>query len=143
MSCIKRAGLKPRVGCGAAWRYAAVVILAGVAASPSAVAEQDLQSRFERLDADGDGEIAWEEAYDVRASEFLEMDEDRDGIVAETEFGGRALPFTSFDADGDGAMMLSEYIGQHRRMFEKFDADGSDTIDQAEFEEAQAAVRGN
>jgi Ca2+-binding EF-hand superfamily protein len=113
-------------------------LLAGITLASAA---SDLQSRFERLDKDGNGEVTWSEAYMVRTGEFLDMDKNLDGIVEKNEFGGRALPISAFDKDGDGRLQLSEYVGKHHEMFDRFDTDGSGTIDLREFEKAQEAVR--
>lgn len=109
----------------------------------SAAAAPDLQQRFARLDKDGNGSVTWAEAYQTRANEFLVMDANRDGVVVGGEFGGRALPMSSFDVNGDGKLERSEYVGQHHRMFDKFDQDRSGAIELEEFAKAQAAVRGN
>lgn len=103
---------------------------------------QDAAERFQRLDKNGDGQIAWAEVYDVRVAEFVKMDADRDGRVVEAEFGGRARPFSAFDIDASGEVALSEYLQSHRSMFSKFDEDGDGTLAYEEFETAQKAVRG-
>lgn len=108
----------------------------------SAASAQDMQSRFDRLDENRDGEVSWSEAYSVRTSEFLEMDEDMDGLVVESELQGRARGFDAFDLDGDGEVQLAEYLESHRSMFTKFDQDESDSINLQEFEQAQAAAQG-
>lgn len=112
------------------------------AAITSVAFAQDMQARFDRLDTNGDGEASWSEAYGVRASEFLEMDQDMDGILIESELQGRARGFDAFDLDDDSEVELSEYLESHRSMFTKFDQDGSDSLDLQEFEQAQAAARG-
>ncbi|MFP3920879.1 MAG: EF-hand domain-containing protein [Dichotomicrobium sp.] len=107
----------------------------------SAASAQEVQSRFDRLDKNGDGKISWADAYEARSSEFLEMDQNMNGVVEKSELTGRARGFDAFDLDGDGRVQLSEYLESHKGMFTKFDADGTGSLDMQEFEKAQAAVR--
>lgn len=121
---------------------AAVTGLAAFCLAIGPGAAQQAEDAFARLDSDGSGAITWEEAYEVRTSEFMEMDSDRNGVLAEDEFVGPVRPLSAFDSDGDGQLQMSEFLDGHRSMFHRFDGDASDTLDQSEFETAQMAVRG-
>jgi len=121
---------------------AAVIGLAAFSLAIGPGAAQQAEDAFARLDLDESGAITWEEAYEVRTSEFMEMDSDRNGLITEDEFVEPARPLSAFDSDGDGQLQMSEFLDGHRSMFDRFDEDASDSLDPNEFEAAQMAARG-
>lgn len=98
-----------------------------------------LEQRFQRLDANGDGSVAWEEAVPSREIDFMSMDKNKDNDVTPDEFLG-ALPFGTFDKNTDGAISQAEFLATHRAMFMKFDADADQRISLSEFATAQRAA---
>ena len=98
-----------------------------------------LEQRFQRLDANGDGSVAWEEAVPSREIDFMSMDKNKDNDVTPDEFLG-ALPFGTFDKNTDGAISKAEFLATHRAMFMKFDADADQRISLSEFATAQRAA---
>lgn len=90
----------------------------------SVVAQQPGKAQFDRMDADGDGKITREE-IDAHA----------------------AARFSAADADGDGFLtpeeLRAEASARHKqrvtRMIERFDKDGSNSLDAAELEAAGEA----
>jgi protein tyrosine phosphatase (PTP) superfamily phosphohydrolase (DUF442 family)/Ca2+-binding EF-hand superfamily protein len=138
----KRSGAMTMMTRGLKLAWAAGLLLAWLAPTAAALGDDaELRKRFDRLDADRNGVITWQEAYPMRASEFLEMDRNLDAVVQSDEFGGRAMPLSAFDKNGDRRLQLDEYVGTHRLMFQRFDADQDGSIDLQEFAAAQAAVR--
>lgn len=101
-----------------------------------------IEQRFQRLDTDNDGFIAWEEAEPRRGAEFRALDRDGNGVVTADEWLGRTLPLQEFDADHDGVITQAEYLRKHRAMFESFDADRDGRISRPEFAKAQQAGQG-
>lgn len=120
-------------------RLAIGAIAGGIAAAPAVA--QEAEAAFDRLDADGNGHVSWAEAYDVRTSEFTEMDADMNGILAEEEFQGPARPLSAFDTDGDMTLSLAEFLQGHRSMFDRFDEDADGALVPDEFEAARSAAR--
>lgn len=98
-----------------------------------------LQERFERLDANRDGYITWEEALPSRQADFRKMDKSGDGRVLASEYAG-SLPFGRFDTNSDGAISQAEFLATHRSMFLQFDADRNARISLPEFGQAQQAA---
>lgn len=101
-----------------------------------------IEQRFQRLDTNKDGFIAWEEAEPGRDAEFRVLDRNGNGAVTADEWVGRALPLQEFDADHDGVITQAEYLHKHRSMFESFDADRDGWISPPEFAKAQQAAQG-
>ena len=99
-----------------------------------------LEQRFQRLDADGDGFVTWEEAMPSRVSDFMNMDSNKDNAATPAEYKA-ALPFGAFDRNTDGgAISKAEFLATHRAMFMKFDADADQRISLSEFATAQRAA---
>lgn len=82
-----------------------------------------IEQRFERLDSNADGFIAWEEARPGREAEFRIADSNGDDALSEVEFGQRALPLAAFDSSRDGKITLEEFLAKHHGMFAAADKD--------------------
>lgn len=110
----------------------------GTAPQPSSNAAT-LEQRFQRLDANGDGFVIWEEAMPSRVSDFMNMDSNKDNAVTPAEYKA-ALPFGAFDRNTDGTISKAEFLATHHTMFMKFDADADQRISLPEFVTAQRAA---
>jgi len=108
-------------------------------ASAGAATNPSLQQRFDRLDANRDGYITWQEASPSRAADFRKMDKSGDGRVVGSEYTG-SLPFAQFDSNSDGAIAEAEFLATHRIMFLEFDSDQDARISLPEFGKAQRAA---
>ena len=69
------------------------------------------------------------------------MDTDGNGLLTEDEFVGPARPLSAFGSDENSQLHMSEFLGGHRSMFDRFDEDASGSLDPHEFEAAQTAAR--
>lgn len=119
--------------------FSAAIVAIGAGCANVQPGSPTLEQRFQRLDANGDGLLTWEEALPSRSRDFRGMDKDRNGRVTPVEFRG-SLPFATFDANNDGAASSEEYLAAHRRMFMKFDENGDRHISPSEFAAAQRAA---
>ena len=108
---------------------------------------------FERLDANGDGQITREEFDGAREARFTEADGNGDGLLSAEEMIAAAMARHSqeavaervgrmierLDANGDGLLSPDEMPRERGgRMFERVDADGDGVITQEEAEDARA-----
>lgn len=127
----------------------AIAVAPGVP-SLSAYAQEPIpdagdQAVFDTADANGDGQISYQEAVEnvpgMTRDRFEAQDRDGDGTLAPSELevrsGRDATPdrvqfrhhFDRLDADGSGEVSLQEFQDHHQRinerMFSRFDADRS------------------
>ncbi|MFL1462067.1 EF-hand domain-containing protein [Roseococcus sp. DSY-14] len=150
---------------------AALLAAAPVLAQPAAPAPQGagpgaqatgprggLERMFERLDANRDGRVAWDEAWAVAQERFGAADADRNGSLSFAEFGNlrapgrdgaaaqpgprpehlqrgserRAAMFRALDANSDGNLTLAEMQAPLSARFRAMDANGDGAVDRAE-----------
>lgn len=106
------------------------------------------QMSFEKLDADGNGQITLEEMQNLGKDRFGDMDTNQDGKISQAEMEAHAQKrttdriaemFERHDKDGDGMLSMDEMPGSDRggRMFEHIDQDGSGSISEEEFDEVR------
>ena len=98
----------------------------------------DSEAMTARADANGDGDITWEEMTALRAQTFARLDRNGDGVVNSSDsppspFSGRfsnALHTlqADFDADGDGEIVEAELTGAPSPLFEAGDTDGDNVL---------------
>ena len=94
---------------------------------------------FDRLDANGDGEISADEMNDKTAA-FLEgADADGNGAVSKEEMKAfhkakreERRAKHSPDKNGDGIVDRTEYISQAQERFDKMDKDGNGVLSEEE-----------
>ncbi|MEM9578289.1 MAG: calcium-binding protein [Pseudomonadota bacterium] len=103
---------------------------------------------FEKLDADGNGQITRTELEGLRARTMASADTNRDGGISleELEVWGATRAKTHarkmmdrLDANADGVLQPEELKSGKRatRMFDRMDANSDGTISEAEFEAAR------
>ncbi len=122
----------------------------GVIVSPAQAqpADRDPHALFAQADANGDGDVAWQEIIDMRTAMFGRLDRNGDGVVDASDrprparFGKRFDEgFTNlknqFDADEDGRVARAEMIEAPSPAFEAADANSDGVLDADEL----AAVR--
>lgn len=120
----------------------ALALLAGAAAVQAQTATRS------ELDPDGDGFISRAEAQVGFDQRFQELDRDRDGRIARTEFmaprsaderpgdpavAGRAQQFGELDGDRDGVISRVEAQRSFEQRFSAVDRDGDGRIPLREF----------
>lgn len=108
----------------------------------------DSEAMTARADANGDGDITWEEMTALRAQTFARLDRNGDGVVNSGDspprpFSGRfnnALQTlqADFDVDGNGEIVESEFMAAPAPMFEAGDTNGDSVLSAEEI----SALRG-
>ncbi|UCH73809.1 MAG: EF-hand domain-containing protein [Rhodospirillales bacterium] len=98
------------------------------------------RTRFERVDADGNGRIDRQEFGAAREARFARMDADGNGAItlAELEDAARrdhaARRFERMDADADGQVTRQEFAALGDRMFEHLDENADGYLSMGELE---------
>lgn len=119
-------------------------------AQEPAVAETfpvETESRFERLDADDNGELAREELFMIASARFEQLDSNEDGVLSAEEFRAfddvrdPQVRFRALDEDGDGRIHRDELPEGLRSHFEMADANGDDFVDEEEVARLALSVR--
>lgn len=105
--------------------------------APGAQVAPTVDQRFNRINANRDGFIAWQEARPDRIAEFKRTDKNRNGLLTRGEFSPRAMPFEAFDRNKDGVVTVEEFIAKHREMFTAADKDGDGRVSRQEFAAVQ------
>lgn len=102
-----------------------IVAYYAVAQSP------DPQQLLERADANGDGDISWEEVIALRSESFDQLDRNGDGVISADDSPAR--PFAArfneafeqiqanFDGDRDGQVTRDEMLNGPAPVFERGD----------------------
>ncbi len=121
---------------------AAAFFLSG--AAPAFADSGDL-GRLMRADANNDGAITRAEANEARAAMFNRLDQNGDGSISAEErqrlsrFAGRAVErLAEADSNNDGAISRAEFLGQPYALFERYDANRNDVLEQSELAAARA-----
>ncbi|MEM7767796.1 MAG: EF-hand domain-containing protein [Pseudomonadota bacterium] len=118
--------------------YVFALLLTGAAAMAVATApaigqEPSPEQMMARADANGDGDISWDEVMTLRTQSFERLDRNDDGVVSVDDrprgpMAGRfdtglARVQVQFDADGDGQVTEEEMMGAPAPAFEQGDVD--------------------
>jgi len=128
--------------------YAAVIAAGGLMYMPIIASAKEGGKRgpaFERIDADGNGQITKEEITAMGMARFEKADTDGDGFISAAEIEAHqserakkraARMMERLDADKDGRLSLAELQSTDRatRMFRRADADRDGVISKAEFD---------
>lgn len=127
----------------------APAVLAGLLAlgvAATALAQGDGGTRFNKMDADGDGALSFDEFTSNSESRVERMDTNGDGAITKDEFvtfrGERAFErrgraFERLDTNDDGEITRDEREQHQRTRFEKIDADGNGTLSREETRNAR------
>lgn len=136
-------------------KLATVAFGALLVVSAGARAAQELPpffQSFEGLDADANGRIGIDEAYQVQIRQFASLDGNRDGSLTRVEFiGTRSGPaefgfgaiklfdtheklFAAWDVNGDGKISQAEFFGGSLTNFARVDRNGDSSLDKAEYD---------
>jgi len=114
-------------------KFSARATLAAITlfASAGLASAQDAE-RLTQADADGDGNISWEEVVDMRMSAFERLDRNDDGFVdtddsprfgpAKARFEEALGELVASDADADGRVSETEMLEAPAPMFTSGDA---------------------
>lgn len=106
-------------------------------AAASSASAQD-GSRVAEADANGDGNIAWQEMLDMRAATFERLDRNGDGVANSSDsprFGPGKSKFNealgklkNADANGDGQITRTEMMDAPSPLFEAGDTNGDKVL---------------
>jgi Ca2+-binding EF-hand superfamily protein len=136
--------------------YAAVIAAGGLLYLPIIANAKEGGQRgpaFEKIDADGDGQITKAELEAMGVARFEKVDADGDGFITQAEVeiqqSDRAAKRAArmmerLDADEDGRISLAEMQKSPRanKMFDRVDADGDGVITKAEFDDMKERRQG-
>jgi Ca2+-binding EF-hand superfamily protein len=110
---------------------------------------QDAQNMLKQADANGDGNISWQEVKTQRANTFSKLDRNRDGFVDKADrpampkmasrFDQAMQQVTRFDANRDGRVSKAEMIDADAPGFTMADADNNKIVTAAELETLRSA----
>lgn len=124
----------------------AVVAFADGAAAQSA-------DRLARADANGDGDIEWQEMVDMRSAAFERLDRNGDGFAdsedsprfgpGKSRFGEALTQLQNADADGDGRISKAEMLEAPAPMFADGDTDGDKVLSSGEIAALREAKQGS
>lgn len=110
---------------------------------------KDTDKKFDKLDANGDGQVSRAEHTTGGQRMFTEMDADRDGIVTATEMAAKkdakssdketpemsaAEKIRMVDQNGDGRLTAAEHAVSCVDMFGKMDTNGDGALSKTELE---------
>ncbi len=108
-----------------------LLALAGTASGQSV-------ERLAQADANGDGQIEWQEMLDLRAAMFERLDRNGDGFADEDDsprfgpgkarFGEGLARIRDADTDGDGRISQAEIMDAPAPIFEEGDTDGDKVL---------------
>jgi len=114
---------------------------------PSAVAGNDADKHFKKMDADGDGRITRAEHAVGAKLMFTECDANRDGVVTAAEMDAAmalkgekpgkgdkssAEKIRVIDQNGDGKLTTAEHDAGTEKMFSKMDTNGDGALSKQE-----------
>ncbi|WP_169729249.1 hypothetical protein [Solimonas soli] len=92
-------------------------LLAALAFSAAAQAQDTWGGPLKTMDRDGDGALSADEARAGLQTQFAKLDANHDGVLSESEFvDARMRQFQAADSDGDGRLTRSELIEHFRAM---------------------------
>lgn len=90
------------------------------------------QSLVQRLDANKDGAVTFEEYFAATKQRFDQIDANKDGILNGAELDqtrlGKARTLRLYDTNNDGAVSLAELQSAVKRQFDRLDRDGNGTL---------------
>lgn len=111
------------------------VAIAGVTAVSAQGPGQRSGERFERLDANNDGELTLEEMTARQAAMIEEADADGNGAVSKAEmraFRDAKRAERNPDKNDDGVIDRTEFINAAQDRFDRLDADGDGLLSEDE-----------
>ena len=118
--------------------------------SSLALAQMRDGAALENADADHDGKVTRQEFTAARAEQFAKLDRNGDWFVDDTDggVGGRgkrqqaaAAIRARLDSDGDGKVSKDEFADAGTPLFDRFDANHDDVLDEKEIEAARSAAK--
>lgn len=137
-------------------RLAALVAGGMLVLSMSATANDDMQDKMKKMDANGDGSVtAAEHAAGAKAM-FGKLDANGDGYVTAAEMDAAhaakdksrdmdrmssADKIKAIDTNGDGRLSAAEHEAGARSMFAKGDANGDGSLDAGEMQAAHRMMK--
>jgi hypothetical protein len=118
--------------------------------SSLALAQMRDSAPLENADADHDSKVTRQEFTTARAEQFAKLDRNGDGFVDDTDgdVGGRAKRQQAaaairarLDSDSDGKVSKEEFVNAGTPLFDRFDANRDDVLDEKEIEAARSATK--
>lgn len=139
--------------------------LPGISAAQDSPPAPGPHGMFERLDANGDGQVTWDEVQAARAAAVQGLDANGDGYLSKEEIVNFRLAqakerierqvdalFDRRDANGDGRLGADELLAtggfgepggmqMTRRLFDRIDTNGDGVITREEADAARARMQ--
>ena len=110
-------------------------------AAAGAASAQSIE-RLAEADANGDGNITWQEMLDARSAMFARLDRNGDGFIDSSDkprmgpmrarFEEALAGLQGADANGDGRISRSEMLNAPAPLFEMGDTDGDKVLSATE-----------
>src|SRR5262249_38668410 len=117
--------------------------------SSLALAQMRDSAPLENADADHDGKVTRQEFTTPRAEQSAKRDRNGDGFVDDTDGGAgghtrrqqaAAAIRARLDSDGDGKVSKEEFAKAGTPLFDRFDTNHDDVLDEKEIEAARSAA---
>lgn len=109
--------------------------------------------RFDKLDADSNGDVSFEEFAAAMDKRIGDADADKDGKMTVAEVAAQIEKTRAermakrlidrFDTDGDGAVTKAEIEAQQKKRFALFDRNDDGKIEKSEMPRGKAGRRGH
>jgi Ca2+-binding EF-hand superfamily protein len=114
--------------------------------SSLALAQARDGAMLENADTDHDGKVTRQEYTNARAEQFAKLDRNGDGVVDDSDSGGRAgkrgaALRARLDTNSDGKLTKEEFVNGPTPMFEQFDANHDGVLDAQELAAARSAAK--
>lgn len=124
------------------------MVAGAVIFAASGTASAQTINRLAEADANGDGNITWQEMLDTRSAMFARLDRNGDGFIdskdsprmgpMKARFEEALAGVQGADANGDGRVSRSEMLDGPAPLFEKGDTDGDKVLSAAELSALRA-----
>lgn len=128
-------------------RWALTVGIVILSATGTSMAQS--MDRLSEVDANGDGNIEWQELLDMRAATFRRLDRNSDGYIDNEDSPRMAAVKARFeeartqlqpaDADGDGRISREEMLNGPAPLFIKGDTNGDKVLSASEIAAMRAS----
>ena len=133
------------------FKYGLIALAGTIAAIASAsTASAQNADRLAEADANGDGDIEWQEMLDMRTAAFERLDRNGDGFAdsddsprfgpAKNWFNDALAQLQNADADGDGRISASEMLEAPAPLFENGDTNGDKVLSSDELSALREAA---
>jgi Ca2+-binding EF-hand superfamily protein len=128
----------------------------GIVMARGARANEDMETKFQSMDTNGDGKVSADEQAAAATSKFERMDANGDGKVTAAEMDsahekmagkGKHEKMSSsekikmMDTNGDGSISSEEFTASSKTMFDKADANGDGYLTKQEMKSGMEKMK--